>query len=271
MKAIYINGQGKRSKLRQKLLLRYINKKKKECNCIVIGNKLKENSEFIEKINNIEIPISDGRWLFKFLVMQILEYISSCQNRNIKEQKIALLTNENTELITYYIKELTKKSNKVKIITGHREKFYNIERKLYYENGIVLEISNNKRKGLQDTDIIFNFDFTEDILNKYNLGEKAIVINLKAKINISAKRFSGININFYEIDFKNLTMDMLEWTKDFEKTELYESYIYRNDKIESIESDILKDKVIIKSLIGNKGKIPEKEYKNILDKTSYLS
>lgn len=271
MRAIYISGQGKKSKLRQKILLRYINKKKKECNCIVIGNNLRENSEFIEKINNMEIPISDGRWLFKFLVIQILEYISNCQNISIDKQKIALLTNENTELITYYIRELTKRSNKIKIITTHRERFYNIERKLYYENGVVIEISNNKRKSLHDVDIIFNFDFTEDILNKYNIAEKAIVINLRDKVDISSKRFSGININFYEINFKNLTMDMLEWTKDFEKTELYESYIYRNDKIQNIENDILNDKVVIKGLIGNKGKIPEKEYKNILDKKSYLA
>lgn len=271
MRAIYINGQGRKSKLRQKLLLRYINKKKKKCSCIVIGNKLKEDSNFIEEINNIEIPICDGRWLFKFLVIQILEYISNCQNISIDKQKIALLTNENTDLITYYIKELTKKSNKLKIITAHREKFYNIERKLYYENGIVIEISNNKRKGLQDAHIIFNFDFSEDTLNKYNIGENAIIINLRGKVEITSKRFSGINVNFYEIDFENKTMDMLEWAKDFEKRELYESYIYRNDKIENIQNDILNDKVVIKGLIGNKGKIPEKEYENILDKKCYLA
>ena len=271
MRALYISGQGKKSKLRQKLLLRYIKRKGKKCSCVVIGKKLKQDNEFIGKINDIEIPISDGRWLFKFLVIQIIEYISSCQNIDIDKQKIALVTNENNKLISYYIKELTKKSNKVKIITEHRERFYNIEKRLYYEDGIVLGISRNKRKGLQDIDIIFNFDFSEDMLNKYNISEKAIIVNLKERANISAKRFAGININFYKIDFKNRTMDMLEWTDDFEKTELYESYVYRNDRIEDIEKDILKDEVMIKSLIGTNGEISKKEYKNVLDKTSYLA
>ena len=117
MKAIYIYGQDKKSKIRQKLLLRYIRRKKKECNCIVIGKGLRENIELIEKIEGIGIPISDGRWLFKFLLLQILEYISNCQNISIDEFKIALVTDENNDLISYYIEELTKRSNKVKIIS----------------------------------------------------------------------------------------------------------------------------------------------------------
>ncbi len=271
MKAIYIYGQGKKSKIRQILLLGYIKRKSKECECIVIGKKLKENKEFISKINDIKVPISDGRWLFKFLVIQILEYISNCQNIDITQQKIALVTDENNELISYYIKELTKRSNNIKIITSHRERFYNIERKLYYEDGIVLSISNNKRKGLQDVDIIFNFDFPEDSLNKYKITEKAIIVNLKEKYNISTKRFSGININFYKIDYNNRIMNMLKWTDEFEKAEIYESYLYRNDRIENIERDIIEDKVVIKSLIGNNGEISKKEYKNVLDKTRYLA
>lgn len=271
MRAMYIYGQGRKSKIGQWLLLRNINRKKKECSCIVIGKKLKENAELMQKINDIQIPIANGRWLFKFLVIQVLEYISKCQDIEISNQKIALVTTENNELISYYIKEITKKSNKVKIITTHREKFRNMEEKLYYNEGIVLEISKNKRKGLQDVDIIFNFDFDEDTLNEYKIQDNAIIINLKEKIIIKEKKFSGININFYDIDFQNRTIDMLEWTKDFENKELYESYIYRDDKIENLEQDILNDKVTIKSLIGNKGEISEKEYKNILDKTYYLA
>lgn len=271
MKALYISGQGKKSKIKKRILLRYIRKKKKECICIVVGKELKKDIELIEKIENIGIPISDGRWLFKFLVIQILEYISSCQKVDIKELKVALVTNENSELISYYIDELTKKSNKIKIITNHREKFHIIEEKLYYSKGIVLEISNNKRKGLQDVDVIFNFNFEEEILNKYKIDDKAILVNLKEKINVNSKRFSGINIHSYEIDFKNRFIGILDWTKNFEKAEIYESYLYRNDKIETIEEDIKKDQVIIKNLIGSNGKIKEKEYENILDKTYYLA
>lgn len=271
MKAIYIHGQDKKSKIEEKRLLKYINKKKKECDCIVVGKKLKSNTKFIDNINDIGIPISDGRWLFKFLVIQILEYISKCQNIDINKLKVALVTNENSDLISYYIDELTKKSNKIKIITNNREKFYSIEKKLYYDNGIVLEVSSNKRKGLQDIDIIINFDFDEENLNRYKIKENTIIVNLREQIGIYLKRFSGINISFYEINFKNRIIEMLDWTKEFDKVDLYESYIYRRDKIENIEKDILKDKVAITGLVGGRGKISEKEYKNVLDKTYYLS
>ncbi len=271
MKTLYVSGQGRYSKIRKIVLLKYIKRKSNKYKCIVVGKKLKEDLKLIESINNMEIPIADGRWLFKFLVIQIIEYISKCQNIDIQKQRIAIVSNDNNDLINYYVKELMNKNNRLRIITEHKEKFYNMEEALYYENGIVLAISNNKRKGLQDSDIIFNFDFTEEGLNKYRIPENAIIVNLKGKININAKRFSGINISSYRINFKNRLMDMLEWTNDFEKTELYESYIYRNDKIENIAKDILKDKVIIESLLGNNGEIARKEYKNVLDKTSYLS
>lgn len=270
MRAIYIE-KNRKSKIGKMLLFNYIKRKKKECNCIVIGKKLKEDIEFINKINEMDIPISDGRWLFKFLVIQILEYISKCQDINIDKLRIAIVTSENNELISYYIEELNKINNRIKIITGHREKFYYIEEKLYYDKGIVLEISNNKRKALQDIDVIFNFDFDEERINRYKLAQKAIIVNFKEKIDIKQKFFSGININFYELEFENKAMNILEWTSNFNKEELYESYLYRNDKIERLEQDIVKDNVRINGLIGNKGKILEKEYKNVLDKTSYLA
>lgn len=236
--------------------------------CLVLSKYLKNDEEIYRKT---EIPIADGRWLFKFLVMQILEYISKCQDISIDKFKIALVTDNNDDLITYYIEELCNKTKKLKIITGHREKFHNLEEKLYYHDGVVLEISNNKRKALQDIDIIFNFGLEEDKINKYKISEKSIIINLKEKIQIKSKRFSGININYYQIDFNNRLIENLEWTKEFEKEDLYESYIYRKGNIIDIAKDIIKDNLEIKSLIGNKGPISEKEYQNILDKSYDLA
>lgn len=256
------------SKREEKKLIRYINKNKQKCSCIVLSRKLKDNQEIIE---NTEIPIAEGRWLFKFLVVQILEYISKCQEINIGDFRIALVTNNNDDLITYYIEELSKKTKKLKIVTGHREKFHNLEEKLYYNDGIVLEISNNRRKALQEVDIIFNFGLEEDKINRYKISERAIIINLKEKIQIKSKRFAGININYYKIDFKNRFVDALEWNKEFEKEDLYESYIYRCGNIYDIVKDIAKDKIVIKSLIGTKGEISEEEYKNTLDKNCDLA
>lgn len=256
------------SKREEKRLIKYINKKKNLCECIVLSKRLKNNQKII---NNCETPIAEGRWLFKFLVMQIIEYICKCQNTSIDMLRIAIVTNNNDDLITYYIEQLSKRTKKLKIITSHRERFHSLEESLYYNNGIVLELSNNRRKALKEVDIIFNFGLEEEKINKYNIAENAIIINLKEKININAKRFSGININFYDIDFTNRLIDNIEWAKDFDKVDLYESYLYRRDNIYNIQKDIEKDRVIVKKLIGNNGEISPKEYQNILDKSYDLA
>ena len=256
------------SKREEKKLIKYINKKKGLCECVVLSPRLKDNKEIVE---NCKLPIAEGRWLFKFLVMQIIEYICKCEESSIEELRIAIVSNNNDDLISYYIEELSKKTKKLKVVSSHRERFHKLEEKLYYNDGIVLEISNNRRKALKEIDIIFNFDLEEQKINKYNIQEKAIIINLKEKINIRSKRFSGININSYKIDFKNRLIDNLDWLKEFEKEDLYESYLYRRDNVYSIQRDIIKDKVIIKSLIGNKGEILQKEYLNILDKNYDLA
>lgn len=265
---MYITGKEKMSKREEKRLIKYINKKKEQCGCIVLSKSLKNNLEIIE---NTQIPIAEGRWLFKFLVIQILEYISRCQETKIDNLRIALITNNNDNLITYYIEELCRKTKKLKIVTSHREKFHDLEERLYYNDGIVLEISNNRRKALQEVDIIFNFGIEESKINKYRINEKAIIINLKEKVQIKSKRFAGININYYQIDFENRLIESLEWTKEFEKEDLYESYIYRRGNTCDIVRDIVKDNVVIKSLIGNKGEISKKEYKNVLDKSYDLA
>lgn len=267
LNALYISGKEKMSNREEKRLIKYINNKKL-CECVVLGKNLKKN---INVINNCSIPIAEGRWLFKFLVMQTLEYICKCKNVEISNLSIALVSDINDELITYYIEELSKKTKKLKIVTGHRERFHNLEERLYYNEGIVLEISNNRKKALREVDVIFNFELEEEKMNKYKITEKAIIVNLKEKINIKSKRFDGINVNFYEIDFDNKLINNLDWIDEFEKTDIYESYLYRYDTIENIQKNIIKDKVQIKGLIGNNGVISEKEYEILLDKNYNLA
>jgi len=265
---MYIVGKEKMSKREEKKLIKYINKKKNECGCLVLSKTLKSNNFFV---SSCEIPIAQGRWLFKFLLIQILEYICAKQGNKMENLKIALVTDLNDDLITYYIEQLSTKVKTLKIVTSHRERFHNVEEKLYYNQGIVLEISNNRRKALNEVDIIFNFGLEESKFNKYKLSEKSIIINFKEKIEIKTKRFSGINANFLEINLNNRIINKLQWTKEFDLVDIYESYLYRRDTIYNIQQDIIKDNVHIKNLLGNKGVISEKEYKNILDKSYDLA
>ncbi len=246
-------------------------RRKRNIGMIVVSKNLKSNPEFMNNIKALEIPIVDGRWLFKFLVIHIIEYISNCQDNSIRELKIAFTIDSYNSLVLYYIKKLARSVKSLMIITNQKWRYEDIQDELFNEDGTVLIVANNKRKSLKNIDIVINFDFDHDRLNSFIINDDAIIVNLKERIDIVAKRFRGININYYEISFKNRVFEMLEWIKYFQDNDVYESYLYQNTSIENIMSIINNDKIRIKSLIGNNGKIPEKEYKIILDKNTKLA
>lgn len=149
---------------------------------------------------------------------------------------------------------------RLNIVTNHIEKCKKIEEYLYNEFGIMLNVSNNKKSSLSKAEIIINIDFPEEIINKYRIYDKAIILNILERIAIKSKRFNGINANYYKIDMPQ------EYKLDeFEDEIVYESLIYNYKHLDNILDIIVKDKIEIKGLIGNNGIIKEKEL-NLLTK-----
>lgn len=267
MKAIYISNES----LSARKVKKIIKKQGKDACFFVLTKNVKQNKKIIKVINKLELPICDGRWLFKYLVVQVLEYIEKQQKKKIEEQNLAFMIDSYNEIVEFYIKYLTNKVKSLKIITEKRNKFKQIENEMFQNDGTVLTISNNKRKALKNIDIIINFEYSEEKINKFAIKDNAIIINLKEKITIISKRYRGININSYDICFSNRYLEMLEWIKKFENKEIYESYIYGKQNIYNIEKQMIKDNVEITELIGNRGKISKEEYQNVLDKSIYLT
>ena len=117
----------------------------------------------------------------------------------------------------------------------------------------MLNISNNKKVSLSKAEVIINIDFPEEILNKYRIYDKAIILNILEKISIKSKRFNGINTSYYKIDMPE------EYKLDeFEDEIVYESLIYNYKHLDDILNIIIKDKIEIAGLIGNNGIIQEK-------------
>lgn len=168
-----------------------------------------------------------------------------------------MLINDFTDINKEIIIHIAKNIKRLNIITNHIEKCKKIERYLYNEFGIILNISNNKNKSLLKSEIIINMDFTEENLNKYRIYDNAIIININDKISINNKRFNGININYYKIhipdDYK---------VESFQEEIIYESLIY-GKKYKGIKKEIVKDKIEIIKLIGNNGVIKESEFANL--------
>lgn len=227
-----LNKKNAKTKLKiVKKVLKLIKQNEK----IIVSKEIKNDKEFMNLLYSQGLDIYTSKDLFRKLLSKVLDYIINYENLTMEETEIWITTNE-------YIEELENLANnykRINIVTNHIEKFKKIEEKLYDEKGIIVTLTNNKKKSLAKAKIIMNLDFTEETLNKYNIYDKAIIVNFEEKININKKRFNGILIDNYELN---------------QNIDGYEKY-YINDIIEDLEfrNEINIDDLKINKLITKNG------------------
>lgn len=249
----------KSNKIRNKKIIKIakrINKKLYDNNIenVVLSNYLEENEILKQKLYCQNINVLDGRYLFYLLIPEIIEYILKRQKVKLQNGEVTLLINDftqnNAKIITYIAQNV----KRVNIVTNHSNKFKKIEDHLYNELGLILNITNNKSKSLSNANLIINIDFPEEIINKYEINSNAIIVNIFNEIKIRAKKFNGININYYK------TCIPKEYQIDgFQSNLIYESSIYKYS-YENARKDIIASKIRIKKLVGINGDISENEF-----------
>lgn len=249
----------KSNKIRNKKIIKVakrINKKLYDNNIenVVLSNYLEENEILKQKLYCQNINILDGRYLFYLLIPEIIEYILKRQKVKLQNGEVTLLINDftqnNAKIITYIAQNV----KRVNIVTNHSNKFKKIEDYLYNELGVILNITNNKSKSLSNANLIINIDFPEEIINKYEINSNAIIVNIFNEIKIRAKKFNGININYYKACIpKEYQID------GFQNNLVYESSIYKYS-YENARKDIIANKIRIKKLVGINGDISENEF-----------
>ena len=219
---------------------------------VVIAKKDKNSSEFINELKLKNIKILNGKFLFKHLIPEIIEYLSKVLDINKKDMELTILVDDYSNINLYYILELISTNKRINIITNNIKKFKKFADKLYEEDAIVIPIMNNKNKSLSNKNIIINIDFSEEQLKKYKINRKAIIINIENSIKSINRTFAGINVIGYELNIKN--------NEDFDSNEIYESYII-GKTTNLIREKIKKDNVKISSWVGKNGEIDINEYK----------
>ena len=229
-------------------------------NIVVLSNKLKTNNIIINAIQSENIEILDGRELFKDLILKIIEYVLSLQNEDISKYEITLLTNDLSNNVINNIIYLSNKVKVLNVVTNNIKDYKKVEEKIYNKFGILIRITNNKRKSLANTKLIFNIDFPEEILNEYIIYDKAIIINICKKIKILSKKFNGINVNYYNIKLPIEYRDFFSKYniyRNFNENELYESILYNDNEKDFFNriNNIEDNNVSILNLIGENGVI----------------
>ncbi|MGN1298977.1 MAG: hypothetical protein ACI4UE_03235 [Candidatus Scatovivens sp.] len=232
-----------------------INNVKKVC----LSNKL-DSEKFDKFLIKNEINKVSGNELKKYLLYQFIEYISNSKKENVAQQEVSILTKKNNSLINYNINNIAKEVKNINIITESPNQFRTLEKNLYENEGIILNITNNYKKSLANSNIIINFDFNEEELNKYLIPKYCCLLNLTYEpVNVNKKGFEGINVK----DFKYIVNDNYinnNKFKNFNKEIVYESIIMKNSNPENIFKKLKKDKVKIVEIYGKNGIIRKKEF-----------
>ena len=235
----------------------------RNCNKVVLSKTLKQEEGIKEAIYKENISILDGSILKQNMLLKVTEYISNELNVELKNTEITLLVNENRKAHIENIISLAENAKNIKIVTNNIEEFKSLEQKLKEKFGILIRITNNKRKGLANSNIIINMDFPEELVNKYTINPDAIIVNLEKTVKIKYKQFCGINANNIKINLPKqyrVEFERANIYNDFEESELYEAELL-NMGFEEVQQKLKKDNVYVKALIGNNGTINEKEFR----------
>lgn len=220
---------------------------------IVVSKEIQKSTKYMNYLYSYNLNIVNGKWLYKILCFEILDYIINKNKFKKSEAKISILVNDTTVIDVESIKIILRNYKNVNIISNHREKFKNLEKSFLENEGITLIISNNKRQALNKSNVILNLDYPEEELNKYSICEKAIIVNFEEKAKVYKKRFEGTIINDYEINvdddilYQNVGFTKEEFEKYFRK-EVYEAYFNKKQSFSSIRRILKEDKVTISKL-----------------------
>ena len=244
---------------------------------VALSKSLKAVSGFKE---SIDINILNGKTIKENMILKVLKYISYAMKVELSELDITILVNDNKARNLKCILNLAEKVKTLKLVTNNEDKFKTLEEKLQEIMGILIRVTNNKRKGLAKEGIIINIDFSEEQLNKYTINPNAIIVNIQNNVRIKAKRFNGIIVNDIKLGVPlNYKMKFAKANVyyDFEEKELYEASICFMD-FGIAQNQINKDNIYIESLIGNNGPINTKEFEEkckfcvkTIDKTNILN
>lgn len=229
-----------------KIIQKYSTSKK-----IVLSKEMYKEQKYINYLNTYGLEIQEGKWLFEILLPEITEYIVN--KKKIEKTNISIMINDLTDIEFENIKILARKYKSINIVTNHIEKFKNLEKQLQENEGIIITITNNKKKSLMKSQIILNVDFPKELINKYNIQDEAVIVNVKGKIKINKKRFNGLNVNDYEIDLRDDKKNNKALNNKFYLKDLYESELYKKQRNSEVREKIKFDKLIIKKLILNNG------------------
>lgn len=223
-------------------------KKLSEIRCwrnICISRDLKLNDKFLNFVQNNGLKVVDGKWLFKHMIDQIFEYYVEYKNDIISNQEVTILCNKLDNIFVEQIKIISNKVKICNVLTNNLKQYRKLEEEIYQTNGIVLNCSNNFKKGAVKSNYVINFDFENKELEKCNFSKNAYIIDIKGNKNI---------VDFV-IDMPLKYKKYQELMQEFNTNDIYESFIYKNTSFRNIKKELDLDNAKVLYLVDLNEKI----------------
>lgn len=262
---IAVSQTGKNKERVRKKVSRYI--EKLGINALVFSKDLEESFKsdiytFLKNSNKVQVL--NGKKLMGFMKFEVVKYVLNKQKVNSKEEEIYIVFKKSGDTDLNFLKKFIENFRVVNVVTNDIERLKNVQDNLLENDGILISVSNNKRKALKRAKYVLNINLNKEELEKYRINRDAIIVNIQENVRYGLAGFEGININNIKIKCPDEFIEKFEQIGDnFEITELYESLLLSDDmqrrKAEEVIERIEKDDVKISEIIGNNGVIHEEE------------
>ena len=258
------NKKKDRKKVKEKLA-RII--KKLGIDAVVFSKELEGDfkNDICEMIN---IKVVNGKKLMEFMEYDIVKYVLDKQNADTKKEDIYIVFKRDSNLNLDFLKRFLENFRLVNIVTNDVDKLKNIQDNLLDNEGILISVSNNKRKALKRAKYILNINLTKEELEKYRINREAIIVNIGENVKYDEPCFDGVNINYFKISCPDEYLERFEQVgSQFNLAQMYESILLQDrvdkTKLEAVYSRIKEDNIKIVGLIGNNGPISDQELQKI--------
>ena len=262
---IAVSQTGKNKERVRKKVSRYI--EKLGINALVFSKDLEESFKsdiytFLKNSNKVQVL--NGKKLMGFMKFEVVKYVLNKQKVNSKEEEIYIVFKKSGDTDLNFLKKFIENFRVVNVVTNDIERLKNVQDNLLENDGILISVSNNKRKALKRAKYVLNINLNKEELEKYRMNRDAIIVNIQENVRYGLAGFEGININNIKIKCPDEFIEKFEQIGDnFEITELYEGLLLSDDmqrrKAEEVIERIEKDDVKINEIIGNNGVIHEEE------------
>lgn len=244
---------------------------KENVHTLILSDELKTDEYFLQQFLEKDeikrqLTIMNGKGVFPYLILEIIEYILQQQHKQTAQEDIYLLMHHNKQIYIENILFLLHHFKTVNIVTDNLKPFQLLAEKIEEEEEIPITVSNNTRKSLKRAKIIVNFDFEEEELKRYTMYRTAILIQVGNGLFYENQTFGGIGVYHMDIDTSQ------ELKNFFEKyhllgtcslVNLYEGILNQKENFLAVRRQLENNEVKIINLYGKNGIIDQSEYQKI--------